>query len=74
MNAKHFMKRLWQNAMFFILVNGGAYLVLSFLNWSLNVSEWGGFSRLLMAIVLLVMGWSTYSAMKTVVRNIKAKG
>jgi len=73
-NKAHFMKRLFQNLLYFIAVNGVAYLVISFLNWSLSIADWGGFSRLLMAIIWIVMVIATYSAMKTVVRNIKAKG
>ena len=68
----HFLKRLFQNLFWAIAMLAAVYGFLTLCNWNFNPSGWNGFSRFLAAIGGLVVAATTWDAMSTTVRNIRA--
>lgn len=70
-NFIHFLKRLIENLFYLILIVGLSYGFFALCNWEFNPMDWNGFSRFLLAFVILIMGIATWSALSTTIKNFK---
>jgi hypothetical protein len=69
----HFIKRLAENVFWLIVISACAYIFLGLCNWSRNIGDWNGFSRFLLALVVLIMVLATWEAMSNVSKTLRAK-
>jgi hypothetical protein len=69
----HFTKRLFQNIFWAIVMLAVVYAFLVLCNWDFNPNGWNGFSRFLAAIGALIVAITTWDAMSSTVRTIRAR-
>lgn len=69
--AWHFIKRLIQNLFLATIMFICSFGFLALCNWDLNPSGWNGFSRFLGAVAAIIISYTTYDAMSSVILHIK---
>ena len=60
----YFLKRLFQNLFYLVLVLAITYAFLGICNWSLWIGDWNGFSKFVVAVVFLIMSILTYDSLE----------
>ena len=70
-NLFHFIKRLVQNLVLATLFMLIGYAFLGLCNWSTDIGQWNGFSRVLLGIELVVVSVASYDVLVATVRNFR---
>lgn len=67
------IKSIWECIYNSALIGGIAYFFLALCNWSLHPGEWAGFSRFIMALVVLAIVVLCWDLLSKTIRKIKSK-
>lgn len=68
-----FFIKLFETLFYFHVIIGITYSFLGVCNWSYDIGEWNGFSRFLMAIVMIIATIASFEVMSNTVKNIRNK-
>jgi len=72
-NTFKILKAIWNCIFWTLQICLVAYIFLAMCNWSIYISQWGGFSHFLCAIVVFVTFIMSWQHMSNAIMKVRAK-